>query len=130
MFLSSATLLVLPVNLVSHWQQQIQWHASSLRVAVLDGPSRGDLPVKGFDGESFVRIAASRNLHLSRFLAGSSDARTLTPQHLAWDFDLVITTFQHLSSGWKASDKLSSPLLQVMPGGGLLFVLVLNPEVD
>ena len=48
------------------------------------------------------------------------------PQRLAWDFDMVITTFQHLSSGWKGSDKQTSPLLQVC---SVTWHAVQNPSV-
>ena len=127
-FLSSATLLIVPVNLVSHWQQQIQWHASSLRVAVLDKAARGKCLCFAWkscnDLDNFKNcmrwkcsplcqvVGPAPNAMACHF-AGSSGAKQSSPQHLAWDHDLVITTFQHLSSGWKGPDKLSSPLLQV-----------------
>ncbi|GBG65906.1 hypothetical protein CBR_g54197 [Chara braunii] len=78
-YLSKSTLVVVPPNLVQHWQHQIERHtkANSLRVYVWDG----------------------------------SDKK-LPPAHaLAWDFDLVITTFNRLSVEWNQRDE--SPLMHV-----------------
>ncbi|KAK9807648.1 hypothetical protein WJX72_005276 [[Myrmecia] bisecta] len=85
-YLSSATLLVLPSQLIPHWLHQIHRHTQpgSLRVAVLCD-----------------RSAAGR---------GASD---LAAHEYAWDYDLVITTFQRLSSDWTADSKHDSPLMQV-----------------
>ncbi|KAI6670297.1 hypothetical protein NL676_005182 [Syzygium grande] len=66
LYLSRATLIVVPRNLVDHWKTQIQKHVrpSQLRVYVL------------------------------------TDRRRISPHNLAWDYDVVITTFNRLSAEW------------------------------
>ncbi|KAI3415019.1 uncharacterized protein J3R85_015600 [Psidium guajava] len=66
LYLSRATLIVVPRNLVDHWKTQIQKHItpSQLRVYVL------------------------------------TDRRRISPHNLAWDYDVVITTFNRLSAEW------------------------------
>ncbi|XP_030552178.2 F-box protein At3g54460 isoform X2 [Rhodamnia argentea] len=66
LYLSRATLIVVPRNLVDHWKTQIQKHVtpSQLRVYVL------------------------------------TDRRRISPHTLAWDYDVVITTFNRLSAEW------------------------------
>eukprot|EP00884_Botryococcus_braunii_P005336 jgi/Botrbrau1/14803/Bobra.0370s0001.1 len=78
-FLSAATLVVIPGTLVSHWIDQLDRHA--------------DL--------SYTVLASD---------AASSSA---TPQSLAWDYDLVITTFQRLSNDWNPRKRWASPLMRV-----------------
>lgn len=66
LYLSRATLIVVPRNLVDHWKTQIQKHVrpTQLRVYVL------------------------------------TDRRRISPHNLAWDYDVVITTFNRLSAEW------------------------------
>ncbi|KAF8009943.1 hypothetical protein BT93_J0810 [Corymbia citriodora subsp. variegata] len=66
LYLSRATLIVVPPNLVDHWKTQIQKHVrpGQLRVYVL------------------------------------TDRRRISPHNLAWDYDVVITTFNRLSAEW------------------------------
>ncbi|KAK4746961.1 hypothetical protein SAY87_025998 [Trapa incisa] len=65
-YLSHATLIVVPANLVDHWRTQIQRHVrvSQLRVYV--------------------------------FTSG----KNISPHTLAWDYDIVITTFNRFSVEW------------------------------
>ncbi|KAF3336839.1 F-box protein [Carex littledalei] len=66
-YLSAATLVVVPANLVDHWRTQIQRHVSP-----------GQLQVYLWDGHKKKPSA-----HV-----------------LAWDYDVVITTFSRLSAEW------------------------------
>lgn len=77
LYLSRATLIVVPANLVDHWKTQIQKHVRSgqLRLYVWTDQKR-------------------------------------PPVHsLAWDYDVVITTFNRLSAEWGPRKK--SALMQV-----------------
>ncbi|KAI4370465.1 hypothetical protein MLD38_018818 [Melastoma candidum] len=78
LYLSRATLIVVPANLVNHWKTQIHRHVrhGQLRVHVL------------------------------------ADGRKISPHTLAWDYDVVITTFSRLSAEW-ALRRRKSVLLQV-----------------
>lgn len=77
LYLSRATLIVVPANLVQHWKTQIEKHVKpgQLRVFVW------------------------------------TDQKRLSPHHLAWDYDIVITTFNRLSAEW--SPKKRSAIMQV-----------------
>lgn len=77
LYLSRATLIVVPANLVDHWKTQIQKHVSpgQLRVYVW------------------------------------TDHKKPCAHNLAWDFDIVITTFNRLSAEWGPRKK--SILMQV-----------------
>lgn len=77
LYISRATLIVVPSNLVDHWETQIQKHVRSgqLRVYVW------------------------------------SDHRKPSAHSLAWDYDVVITTFSRLSAEWGPHKK--SVLMQV-----------------
>ncbi|EYU38279.1 hypothetical protein ABFS82_02G111100 [Erythranthe guttata] len=77
-YLSSATLIVVPSNLVDHWKTQIERHVSpgQLRVYVW-----GDQKKKP------------------------------SAHNLAWDYDVVITTFNRLSAEW--GPRKRSVLMQV-----------------
>ncbi|KAG6679883.1 hypothetical protein I3842_13G012800 [Carya illinoinensis] len=77
LYLSRATLIVVPSNLVDHWKTQIEKYVSPglLRVFVW------------------------------------TDNRKPSAHWLAWDFDIVITTFNRLSAEWGPHKK--SVLLQV-----------------
>lgn len=77
LYLSKATLIVVPSNLVDHWISQIQKHvrSSQLRVYVW------------------------------------SDHQKPCAHNLAWDYDIVITTFNRLSAEW--SHRHRSVLMQV-----------------
>ncbi|XP_059649264.1 F-box protein At3g54460 isoform X2 [Cornus florida] len=77
LYLSSATLIVVPSNLVDHWKTQIQKHVrpGQLRVFVW------------------------------------TDHKKPRAHNLAWDFDVVITTFNRLSAEW--SPRSRSVLMQV-----------------
>ena len=85
-YLSPATLIVVPSELVQHWKHQIFQHTAHgcLRVMVYD----------------------STNSHHRRV--------TSEPQALAWEYDVVITTFTMLSSDWNPKDPLHcSPLCRI-----------------
>ncbi|KDP40524.1 hypothetical protein JCGZ_24523 [Jatropha curcas] len=77
LYLSRATLIVVPANLVDHWKTQIQEHVKpgQLRVCIW------------------------------------TDHKKPSAHSLAWDYDVVITTFNRLSAEWGANKK--SPLMQV-----------------
>ncbi|KAK4483556.1 hypothetical protein RD792_010755 [Penstemon davidsonii] len=78
LYLSNATLVVVPSNLVDHWKTQIERHVrpGQLRVYVW------------------------------------GDQKKKPPAHnLAWDYDVVITTFKRLSAEWGPRKK--SVLMQV-----------------
>ncbi|OIT32406.1 PREDICTED: F-box protein At3g54460 [Nicotiana attenuata] len=77
MYLSRATLVVVPSNLVDHWRGQIERHVR-----------QGQLRV-------FVW----------------TDYKRPSAHNLAWDYDIVITTFSRLSAEW--SPKKRSVLMQV-----------------
>ncbi|KAJ8756029.1 hypothetical protein K2173_024576 [Erythroxylum novogranatense] len=77
LYLSRATLIVVPVNLVEHWKNQIEKH---------------------------VKLGQLR-------LCIWTDHRKPSAHHLAWDYDVVITTFNRLSAEWDANK--TSPLMQV-----------------
>ncbi|PKA52435.1 F-box protein [Apostasia shenzhenica] len=77
MYLSGATLIVVPANLVEHWKAQIEKHVrpGQLRVYVWNDNKRPSV------------------------------------HNLAWDYDVVITTFSKLSAEWDPHKK--SVLMQV-----------------
>lgn len=77
LYLSKATLIVVPANLVDHWKTQIQKHVSPGQLRILVW----------------------------------TDHKKLSPHSLAWDYDVVITTFSRLSAEWNPQKK--SPLIQV-----------------
>ncbi|CAN1316314.1 F-box protein At3g54460 [Linum perenne] len=77
LYMSRASLIVVPANLVDHWKNQIQEHVKpgQLRLCVWTDNKR-------------------------------------PPAHiLAWDYDVVITTFSRLSAEWGPNKR--SPLMQV-----------------
>ncbi|XP_066307949.1 F-box protein At3g54460-like isoform X2 [Miscanthus floridulus] len=76
-YLSTATLIVVPANLIDHWTTQIQRHVSSDTLNV--------------------------------FVWG--DHKKPSAHNLAWDYDIVITTFSRLSAEW--GPKKRSPLKQI-----------------
>ncbi|KAF5742450.1 hypothetical protein HS088_TW09G00498 [Tripterygium wilfordii] len=77
LYLSRATLIVVPSNLVDHWKTQIQRHVrpDQLRLCVW------------------------------------TDHKKPSAHSLAWNYDIVITTFSRLSAEWGAHKQ--SPLMQV-----------------
>lgn len=77
LYLSRATLIVVPSNLVDHWITQIQKHVRS-----------GQLRVYAW-----------------------TDHQKPCSHNLAWDYDVVITTFNRLSAEWTRRHK--SALMQV-----------------
>ncbi|KAF2567538.1 hypothetical protein F2Q68_00026398 [Brassica cretica] len=77
LYLSKATLIVVPANLVDHWKTQIDKHVSAGQLRILVW----------------------------------TDNKKLSPHNLAWDYDVVITTFSRLSAEWNPRKK--SPLIQV-----------------
>lgn len=77
LYLSKATLVVVPANLVDHWKTQIDKHVSPGQIRILVW----------------------------------TDNKKLSPHNLAWDYDVVITTFSRLSAEWNPRKK--SPLIQV-----------------
>ncbi|XP_021774468.1 F-box protein At3g54460-like [Chenopodium quinoa] len=79
MYLSRATLIIVPSNLVDHWNSQIQKHVKP-----------GQLRVYAW-----------------------TDLKEKKPSvhNLAWDYDVVITTFSRLSAEWKPSKR--SVLMQI-----------------
>lgn len=77
LYLSKATLIVVPSNLVDHWKNQIQKHVDP-----------GQLHV-------FVW----------------TDRKKPSAHNLAWDYDIVITTFNRLSAEWGSRKR--SVLMQV-----------------
>ncbi|CAN0917001.1 F-box protein At3g54460 [Linum grandiflorum] len=77
LYLSRASLIIVPANLVDHWKSQIQKHVApgQLRLCIWTDHKR-------------------------------------PPAHiLAWDYDVVITTFSRLSAEWGPNKQ--SPLMQV-----------------
>ncbi|KAL0050649.1 hypothetical protein WJX82_004168 [Trebouxia sp. C0006] len=94
-YLSAATLLVLPPTLIPHWLNQIRVHLkpNTLRVAVLAG-DRGSAD-EAVDGVRYWGNGREWPLH-----------------ELAWGHDLVITTFTRLSADWM-HHPTTSPLKQV-----------------
>ncbi|XP_006646686.1 F-box protein At3g54460 [Oryza brachyantha] len=66
LYLSRATLIVVPANLIDHWTMQIQRHVSSDTLNV--------------------------------YVWG--DHKKPSAHNLAWDYDIVITTFSRLSAEW------------------------------
>uniref|UniRef100_A0A1J3IM21 F-box protein n=1 Tax=Noccaea caerulescens TaxID=107243 RepID=A0A1J3IM21_NOCCA len=77
LYLSKATLIVVPANLVDHWKTQIQKHVSPGQLRILVW----------------------------------TDRKKLSPHSLAWDYDVVITTFSRLSAEWNPRKK--SPMIEV-----------------
>lgn len=71
MYLSRATLIVVPSNLVDHWNSQIRKHVKP-----------GQLRVYFW-----------------------MDQKKPSVHNLAWDYDVVITTFSRLSAEWKPSKR-------------------------
>ena len=85
-FLSPATLVVVPTELVNHWREQIFWH------------TRGNA----------LRVTVYATGTLSDF------KHPPPPYELAYDYDIVITTFSKMSSEFKSHDPIGcSPLAQV-----------------
>ena len=83
-FLSPASLVVVPSELVQHWKYQIFLHT------------------------------AQDCLKVAEYGSSNSRERAIPPQVLAWEYDVVITTFSTLSSEWNPnSPLLCSPLCQV-----------------
>nr|GEZ22063.1 F-box protein At3g54460 isoform X1 [Tanacetum cinerariifolium] len=76
-YLSRATLIVVPANLVDHWKNQIERHVKP--------------------GQLRVYVWA--------------DHKKPSVHNIAWDYDVVITTFSRLSAEW--SPKKRSVLMQV-----------------
>ncbi|KAG9459629.1 hypothetical protein H6P81_004137 [Aristolochia fimbriata] len=77
LYLSRATLIVVPANLVDHWRNQILKHV--------------------------------RHGQLRTFIW--TDQKIPPAHNLAWDFDVVIVTFNRLSAEW--SSRMNSVLMQV-----------------
>ncbi|CAJ2638828.1 unnamed protein product [Trifolium pratense] len=77
LYLSRATLVVVPANLVDHWKTQIEKHVKP--------------------GQLLVYVW--------------KDHRKPSAHSLAWDYDVVITTFSRLSAEW--SPRKRSALMQV-----------------
>ncbi|KAL5570391.1 hypothetical protein UlMin_026966 [Ulmus minor] len=71
LYLSRATLVVVPLNLVDHWKTQIQKHVSPAQLRVYIW----------------------------------TDNKKPAPHILAWDYDVVITTFNRLSAEWGSRKK-------------------------
>ncbi|CAA0807019.1 F-box protein [Striga hermonthica] len=78
LYLSSATLIIVPSNLVEHWKTQIERHVSPGQLRVYTWGDQKKKP----------------SVH-----------------NLAWDYDVVITTFSRLSAEW--SPRKKSVLMQV-----------------
>ena len=92
-YVSAATLLIVPPSIEAHWADQVLCHTApgALRVAIL----------------SDVRVATGSVLP-ARGKGGPSAA------DLAWKTDLVVTTFARLSSEWgRRRDPDACPLLRV-----------------
>ena len=92
-YVSAATLLIVPPSIEAHWADQVLRHTDpgALRVAIL----------------SDVRVAAGSVLP-ARGKGGPSAA------DLAWKTDLVVTTFARFSSEWgRRRDPDACPLLRV-----------------
>lgn len=77
LYLSRATLIVVPANLVDHWKTQIQKHVRP-----------GQLRIYAW-----------------------TDHKKPSAHSLAWDYDVVITTFNRLSAEWSPRNR--SVLMQV-----------------
>jgi SNF2 family DNA or RNA helicase len=138
-YLSAATLVVVPATLLSHWQAQV--HSRRLSHCVSPSPSLP--PSLALCASLAVSPTVSRTVCLphrlshcvsgprvDKHVAGSRESsllrvcvldstktnRALSAQQLAWDFDLVLTTISRLSSEWTAAEKRgadASLLLQV-----------------
>ncbi|XP_020087288.1 F-box protein At3g54460 isoform X1 [Ananas comosus] len=79
LYLSKATLIVVPANLVDHWKMQIERHIQP-----------GQLRV---------------------YIWASADQEKPCAHSLAWDYDIVITTFNRLSAEW--GPRKRSVLMQI-----------------
>lgn len=100
-FLSPATLVIVPVTLIPHWQQQIRQHLlpRRLRVCVLGaataiaaGAQAAAAPRRGGGGSRAGDSAAAGG--------GAAESECPPAHELAWCYDVVVTTFQRLSSDW------------------------------
>ncbi|KAF8062721.1 hypothetical protein HT031_004051 [Scenedesmus sp. PABB004] len=96
MYLSPATLVIVPVTLIPHWQQQIRQHLAPRRLRVLVlGSASADTAGAGGRG------APGRGSASTASAGGGAAERACPPAHeLAWGYDVVITTFQRLSTDW------------------------------
>ena len=94
-FLSGATLVVLPGNLIQHWKRQMRRH------------------VRGNDAQSSeLGKGSSARAPLAVYVLETE--RDMLPAHeLAWNYDVVLTTFQKLSVEWSRPDRLTRPMLCV-----------------
>ncbi|XP_021859343.2 F-box protein At3g54460 [Spinacia oleracea] len=79
MYLSRATLIVVPSNLVDHWNSQIQKHVKPEQLRV--------------------------------YVWTDHKIKKPSVHNLAWDYDVVITTFSRLSAEWKPHKR--SVLMQI-----------------
>lgn len=105
MYLSTATLVVVPDTLIDHWQQQIADHVRPglLKVCVLADSSRSN------------RSNRSQDLHT---------------YELAWDYDVVLTTFSRLSrERGKQRDSISGVGAKSSGSGGRVEPCLLNVSV-
>ena len=101
-FLSGATLIVLPGNLIQHWKRQMRRHVR--------GNSGAEAAAELGEGEddSNSAVRAPLAVHVIE------TEKDMLPAHeLAWGFDVVLTTFQRLSTEWSRSDRLTRPMLCV-----------------
>lgn len=78
LYLSRATLVVVPQNLVEHWRNQIEKHTRPSQLRVFIWADQKSVPLT---------------------------------HNLAWDYDVVITTFPRLSMEWGVRG--SSPLMHI-----------------
>jgi hypothetical protein len=110
MFLSGATLLIVPVTLIPHWRQQIREHLLPRRLRVLvlgsatavsGGTDPAAAAAAGNSG-SRRRSAAAAAKPASTAAGGGGAADSVCPpaHELAAKYDVVIVTPQRLSSDW------------------------------
>ena len=110
-FLSPATLLIVPASLEAHWADQVTRHveAGRMRVAVLSDVVReSSLPSSSAsasaggvgDGGGGAAGRAADAAGPPRRRKPTQQQRRLSAPELAWQFDLVVTTFSRLSAEW------------------------------
>ncbi|KAL4420646.1 hypothetical protein ABPG75_010302 [Micractinium tetrahymenae] len=110
-FLSPATLVVVPPTLIDHWRTQIRLHVER---QVPGGPAAGG---SGGGGEEWVE--GRSGIRVIEYTTESKEAarragRPLTAQRLAWEADVVLTTMDTMSAEWQAGNPIGcSPLMQV-----------------
>lgn len=132
-FLSPTTLVVAPPELIEHWRDQIYWHTrqGTLRVAVYHGRSETSLSLflhahaefphschRIIPPLCFALLCRFFSLFFIQFAVRADSSKSIPvaplPQTLAWEYDVVLTSFGVMSREWNPSTPLTcSPLSQV-----------------